>query len=453
MAEKLRDGDSAGISYSSNFKAGVIGFVLKTSTESNGDKVRFLIDGVPQTLSPNSSKPFELSGEVNWKSYSFPLTAGNHTIQWIYKKDDSFKVGQDKVWLDNVTLPETTQEIVIKDPADNSITSGAFTAQLPEANDGGSSAAQTFKIMNTGNADLFGLQVSVEGANSGDFTITPPKEAVLPGSSTNFGVSFTPKGAGLRTATVRVRSNDVDESNFLIQVEGNALPYPRIGLSQATKQLVDNDKNRLNYGKTQVRNGGKSKSFTITNNGSAPLTDLAISKSGKFRRVYELGSLSATSLAPGESTIITVSFKPKKIRGNQKASISISSNDGQTGRFDVKLNGEGIAKKKKKSKEALVLKSSLASSSSLEAAFGSFDNFSATDYSTAVDVVDGQKYLSLTVAKSAENAGSVIEVSSDLIDWYSGDQYTTTILDNATTLKVRDNTPVTPEAKRYIRLK
>ncbi len=452
VAENVGDGKSAGVSYSSNFKAGVVSFYMKVSTEASSDKVRFFIDGSPQTLAPNSLTPFYLSGEINWRSYSFPLTAGNHTIQWIYEKDDSRKTGSDKVWIDRVILPDTTQEIAIQDPQRNLISSGAATMQLPEANDGGASAAQTFTIFNTGNADLFGLQVSVEGANSGDFTVTAPvNEAVIPGRSTTFGVSFTPKASGLRTATIRVRSNDADESNFLISVEGTGLPYPRIGLSQASKQLVNNDKKRLEYGKTQVRTAGKTKTFTITNNGSSPLTDLSISKDGKFKGVYEVGSLSTTSLVPGESTTVTVKFNPKKIKGNQTAAIRVSSSDDQTGRFDIKLNGEGVAKKKKKSKEALA--SNVKSSPLSSFVFGSPTDSAAAGYSTAVDVVDGQKYLSLTVTKSAENAGSVIEVSPDLIDWYSGNQYTTTILDNATTLKVRDNAPITLEAKRYIRLK
>jgi hypothetical protein len=47
----------------------------------------------------------------------------------------------------------------------------------------------------------------------------------------------------------------------------------------------------------------------------------------------------------------------------------------------------------------------------------------------------------------------LVEVSPDLLDWYSGTSHTTVLIDDATTLKVRDNTPVTPRTKRYIRLK
>jgi hypothetical protein len=58
------------------------------------------------------------------------------------------------------------------------------------------------------------------------------------------------------------------------------------------------------------------------------------------------------------------------------------------------------------------------------------------------------------VTQSAGNrlTPSDIEVSSNLVDWFSGRNHTTTLLNTSTTLKIRDNTPVTQERKRYIRL-
>ncbi|MEO5914515.1 MAG: Ig-like domain-containing protein [Luteolibacter sp.] len=74
---------------------------------------------------------------------------------------------------------------------------------------------------------------------------------------------------------------------------------------------------------------------------------------------------------------------------------------------------------------------------------------------TGIEVIDGKKYLVLTVEKPAVPDGviRVVQVSPNLVDWFSGRQNTTVIIDNETTLKVRDNTPLRPGAKRYIRLK
>ena len=99
-------------------------------------------------------------------------------------------------------------------------------------------------------------------------------------------------------------------------------------------------------------------------------------------------------------------------------------------------------------------------SSAARSAFGS--NLSAPKSSastqatslTGVEVMNGQKFLTLTVGKSAGSSITpVIEVSPNLLDWYSGSKHTTIITSDDSVLKVRDNTPVTPESKRYIRVK
>jgi FlaG/FlaF family flagellin (archaellin) len=69
-----------------------------------------------------------------------------------------------------------------------------------------------------------------------------------------------------------------------------------------------------------------------------------------------------------------------------------------------------------------------------------------------VDPVSGLKYLTLVVDTS-EGASPVVEVSSDLIEWFSGVDHTTVLSEEAGLRKVRDNTPITPDAKRYIRVK
>lgn len=73
---------------------------------------------------------------------------------------------------------------------------------------------------------------------------------------------------------------------------------------------------------------------------------------------------------------------------------------------------------------------------------------------TSISRVNGLKYLTLTLDKSKNPiTRSTVEVSSDLIDWYSGGDHTTVLLDTREWLQVRDNTPMTNERKRYIRVK
>ncbi len=78
-----------------------------------------------------------------------------------------------------------------------------------------------------------------------------------------------------------------------------------------------------------------------------------------------------------------------------------------------------------------------------------------TEPKTGYQVIGGKKYLVLTIQKSALPGGkkSVVQVSPNLTDWFSGKKNTAVLLDNDKVLKVRDNTPVKPGAKRYIRVK
>jgi Abnormal spindle-like microcephaly-assoc'd, ASPM-SPD-2-Hydin len=452
VTENVGDGKKSGIAYSSNFKAGTVGFALKVSTEKNADFIRFFIDDVPQVLSITDTAT-RSSGEVDWRSYSFPVAAGNHTFKWIYQKDDAFKAGSDKVWLDGVFWPETTQEILVRDPAGTELTDGTGLITLPTTGLG-NPVAQTVRVYNVGFADLFGMSVVVEGANSADFTIKPLEEtAVRPGQNAGIDIVFNPSVLGLRQATIRILSNDTDESRFAINVRGTGVPAPFMKVYQPlTNRLKDNAKKVIGYGNVAVKSKGKTKTFTIRNEGEGDLTGLAITKNGKNKGAFKVGIIGATTLAPGASTTFTVTFKPSK-KGNRVAAIHINSSNTKIGVFDIKLNGTGVKKKSSKKKDApLAAKSSL-SRSLVEAALGRSDASSVSG-TTSLEVIDGKKYLALSVEKDGEiTPNGVVEVSSNLIDWYSGVNHTTTILDNDEILKVRDNTPVTPEAKRYIRYK
>jgi hypothetical protein len=64
---------------------------------------------------------------------------------------------------------------------------------------------------------------------------------------------------------------------------------------------------------------------------------------------------------------------------------------------------------------------------------------------------DGRKYLQLTIRRNPRTPKPVVEVSPNLVDWFSGHQHTTILVDDGEMLRVRDNTPTTPGVKRFIR--
>ncbi len=71
------------------------------------------------------------------------------------------------------------------------------------------------------------------------------------------------------------------------------------------------------------------------------------------------------------------------------------------------------------------------------------------------EAADDQEFLSLTVVRNASAVGVSyeVEVSSNLLDWESGEEHTTVVLDDRNVLIVRDNTPMTDANRRFIRLR
>lgn len=70
-------------------------------------------------------------------------------------------------------------------------------------------------------------------------------------------------------------------------------------------------------------------------------------------------------------------------------------------------------------------------------------------------IMDGLSYLTLTIEKPSIPDGLKrrVEVSPNLVDWFSGREHTTVVLETNRRLTVRDNTPITPGKKRHIRVR
>ena len=77
-----------------------VSFYYRTSTEgltpTVGDFLVFKIDGKMQG---------RWNRDNDWTYVQFPITAGKHTLEWLYIKDASSAAGADRVWIDDVRLP------------------------------------------------------------------------------------------------------------------------------------------------------------------------------------------------------------------------------------------------------------------------------------------------------------------------------------------------------------
>jgi hypothetical protein len=114
---------------------------------------------------------------------------------------------------------------------------------------------------------------------------------------------------------------------------------PLIGVEQPLRTYLKDAVTKKNFG-TAAIGTSKSLTFTVLNNGTSNLTNLAISKSGNHKGNFTVGALGTTILKPGYSTTFKVTFKPSAT-GTRNAAIAIGSNDTKSGPFDILLTGIG----------------------------------------------------------------------------------------------------------------
>lgn len=124
--------------------------------------------------------------------------------------------------------PPSLAEIEVEQPAASGLIDGASTIDF-----GTKYPAQpeirTFTIKNTGTEDLSGLSLSIDGTHASEFVSDSLGSLSLaPAASTTFTVTFTPTATGVRTATLRIASNDANENPFDIALTGRSSNAPTI---------------------------------------------------------------------------------------------------------------------------------------------------------------------------------------------------------------------------------
>lgn len=82
---------------------------------------------------------------------------------------------------------------------------------------------KTFVITNTGDADLNIASIIITGADAADFTVsTAPSTSIAAAGSSNLSITFNPTApTGLKTATITINTDDLDEAAYSFDVVGN----------------------------------------------------------------------------------------------------------------------------------------------------------------------------------------------------------------------------------------
>ncbi|MEO7100576.1 MAG: hypothetical protein ABI162_14535 [Luteolibacter sp.] len=229
---------------------------------------------------------------------------------------------------------------------------------------------------------------------------------------------------------------------------GNIVQSPEIAIAESGVSGLLLDGGSRSYGSV-AKGTSRKKTFIIKNVGTKLLKDISFALSGST--MFVVNKPAATSLKPGATMTFTVRFTPTS-KGKKISTLLVSSNDADENPFNINLSGTGILNAASKKSTTTFAAAALASTAFTLA---SSDDRPSDAAITTTTLSDGSKYLILTVRKSAEWSLNkhTVEVSSNLLDWFSGSNYTTTLLNSSTVLSVRDNAPLIQGEKRYMRLK
>jgi archaellum component FlaF (FlaF/FlaG flagellin family) len=119
-------------------------------------------------------------------------------------------------------------------------------------------------------------------------------------------------------------------------IAGQAFTVTQTGTSGPPKISVSPTLLYFGYVKTS---GTSSKTVTVTNTGTGPLAITSLQITGSQGTSFSAAS-SGTTVAPGASCTITVTFAPK-LRSSQMAHLMIYSNDPARKAVSVQLYGYG----------------------------------------------------------------------------------------------------------------
>ncbi len=197
----------------------------------------------------------------------------------------------------------------------------------------GANAFRTFAISNLGGADLEVSATSLVGSQASQFAITQGGApfTVAPGATRNLDVRFAPTTAGPKTATLRLTSDDPNESSVDVALGGTGITSPDIAVTPTSH----------GYGNVSLGTS-VTRDFTVSNTGTGNLVVGASTLTGPDAGAFAFVSGQAGfTIAPGASSRIDVSFSPST-EGLQSVTLTIPSDDPDEDPILIPLTGTGI---------------------------------------------------------------------------------------------------------------
>jgi hypothetical protein len=190
---------------------------------------------------------------------------------------------------------------------------------FPTAAQGSTSPAQSITVTSAGSATLHISSVVLSGANPGDFSLATNtcNGPFAPNASCTISVTFSPLGAGQRTASITI-ADDAPNSPQSVQLAGTGQAPP------PGKPAVTLSPNAVAFGTVTQGTSAGPLSVTLTNSGTAPLHISSVVLGGTNSGVVSMNNAcTASAYAASATCAISVSIAPVAA-GLQSATITIA---------------------------------------------------------------------------------------------------------------------------------
>jgi hypothetical protein len=198
----------------------------------------------------------------------------------------------------------------------------------------GGNATHTFAIKNVGSVDLQVSGASLVGGQPGDFSITQGGAGftVTPGATHNLDVQFVPTSGGPKATTLRLTSDDPDESPVDVALSG----------SGTTPQEIDVSPTPYDYGSVSLGTHAV-RTFAIRNLGGTTLQVTGVSLTGGQANDFTITAGGGSfNVLPGATHNLDVRFAPTSL-GGRTTTLQFTNDDANENPLDVTLTGTGVA--------------------------------------------------------------------------------------------------------------
>jgi hypothetical protein len=207
-----------------------------------------------------------------------------------------------------------------------SVSFSSSSLTFPSTAVGANSAPSGVTLFNTGNAALSISNISITGADPGDYSQTNTCGlSVATGGNCTISVVFSPTVAGTRTAAISVADN----------ANGGQQGFTLTGTGSSGGPAASISPTSLTFSSQNLLTTSPAQTVTLTNKGAASMSILSIVASGDYAQTNNCG----TSLAAAATCSVQVTFSPSATH-TRAGYITFSDNDPSTLQT-VTLTGSG----------------------------------------------------------------------------------------------------------------